>query len=311
MDRIAMLGTDWRVNATQQWGILLHPLGELNAGEYIFQASDDIKEMRRRSYGVYVQLFINVIVLHIFLHNLICSAKMLYVRYNSVSIWCCAIQTFAGLVFSAFSLSLGLPGGASCRVVMWCVAVCFVCGTLCTNTALLHKAYLAHNRSKKLLVAGIVLMLPQPYIVYCVWDSPITIDGSTGCLIHYSINFPWIKFGLDAPLNLVFSAAFLVVIYRQYKQFGSIAWEKLMSDGMQIMFLIILSNTICMMCALLEVAGIFSVVFFVFDWIITSFLLVQHCNTFRHQANSSLAMKPRTAFALSDISQIVTASSDM
>jgi hypothetical protein len=266
IDRIAMLGEAWKVNATRQWGILLHPLGELNAGEYIYQANGDVEEMRRRSHGVYMQLLINVVMLHTFLRNLIHSVKMLYARYDSVPTWCCAIQAFAGLLFSALSMSLVLPGGVSCRVAAWCIAVCVVCNTLCTGTALLHKAFLAHNRNKRLLTAGILLMLPQPYIIYCIWNSPTTVDGSIGCLLHYPPYFPWVKFGLDAPLNLVFSVAFLMVIYQHYRQSESVAWSKLMRNGIQTMCLIVLSNIVCMVCTAFEVAGLFSEMFFVFDW---------------------------------------------
>ncbi|KAI9591521.1 hypothetical protein BDF19DRAFT_426197 [Syncephalis fuscata] len=305
LDRLAMLGEEWKVNATRQWNILLHPLGELNAGDYIFQASDNVEEMRQRSRGVYMQLFINVIVFYIFTRNFVHSAKMLCTRCNSVPNWCCIIQTLAGLVFSAFSLSLVLPGGASCRTTMWCVAVCFVCSTLCTSTALLHKAFLAHGRHAGLLVLGILLMLPQPYIIYVMWSSPTTVDGSIGCLLHYPASFPWIKFGMDAPLNIIFSIAFLIVIHQHYKQFGSSAWGELIRNGTQTMCYIIISNIVCMTLAAFEIAGLFSEMFFVFDWIITSFLLVQHCETFHNQSN--LSMKPKTIAILQGFSQIITA----
>jgi hypothetical protein len=70
----------------------------------------------------------------------------------------------------------------------------------------------------------------------------------------------------DAPINIGFSVAFLMVIFRQYKRLGDGCWKKLAHDGMATIMLIVLSNTLCMIGNILSMLGHFTDMLYLFDW---------------------------------------------
>ncbi|RKP04885.1 hypothetical protein THASP1DRAFT_33298 [Thamnocephalis sphaerospora] len=285
--REGLLETGWEDNATYHWGIPLHPLGELNTIEYVMEAQGDLPEMRARTRGALMQLSVNVVANYVFFRNMIISAKMLHRRPHVLATWCCLIQALAGIAYTIFALTLTMPGGPSCRVTLWNIGIGLAISPICVSIVLLQKAYIVHNRNRWLLIIGSVLILPQPLVTYYAWSSPAVMVPITACLSYYPRYFPWVKFATDAPINTVFSLAFLIVVYRQYRQFGSGAWARLVRNGIQTMCLIVLSNFICMLCAALEVLGLFSEMFIVLDWILTSLLLVHHCGNLRSTATLS------------------------
>ncbi|RKP06993.1 hypothetical protein THASP1DRAFT_24781 [Thamnocephalis sphaerospora] len=170
---------------------------------------------------------------------------------------------------------------------MWAVGVGLAVSPMCVSAVLLQKAYVVHGRSRLLLAIGIALILPQPVITYYLWLHPTVMDHTTACTTVYPQFFPWLKFGLDAPINVVFSVAFLIVVYRQYRLFGSGAWARLVRNGIQTMGFIVLFNFVCMFAAATEVLGLFSQMFFVMDWAVTSLLLVHHCSNLRSKTSLS------------------------
>ncbi|RKP07608.1 hypothetical protein THASP1DRAFT_24269 [Thamnocephalis sphaerospora] len=305
IDRNLLLKDGWEKNATYQWGIALHPLGELNALDYITEAQGDIEEMRARNGSLSLQSAFNVICTYLFVRNLFLAVSMLYKRPKMLAGWCCVLQAIAGLVYSISSLAVYLPDGPSCRIALWLVGVGSSISVLCVGTALLQKAYLVHHRNKWLLGFGIFLLLPQPAFTYMVWNSPGVMSSAGGCLSCYPTYLPWAKLAMDMPINLVFSIAFLMVVYQQYRQFGSAAWKQLVHNGIQTMCLIVFSNIICMFCVAFEVIGIFSEFFFIFDWTITSVLLVHHCTTLR--LSKADAHKPHTQNVVRELANIKTA----
>ncbi|RKP07609.1 hypothetical protein THASP1DRAFT_30576 [Thamnocephalis sphaerospora] len=305
IDRDALLQDGWEKTATYQWGIALHPLGELNALNYITKAQGDIEEMRARNSGLSLQTLCNVICTYLFMRNLLLAVSMLYKRPKMLAGWCCVLQTIAGLVYSISSLAVYLPDGPSCRIALWLVGVGSSISVLCVGTALLQKAYLVHHHNKWLLGFGITLLLPQPIFTYIVWTSPVVMTPWGGCLSCYPTYLPWAKLAMDMPINLVFSISFLVVVYQQYRQFGSAAWKRLIRNGIQTMCFIVLSNMICMLCVAFEVFGMFSEFFFIFDWVITSILLVHHCTAMRF--STSEPHKPHTRNILHELDSIKTA----
>ncbi|RKP06940.1 hypothetical protein THASP1DRAFT_24823 [Thamnocephalis sphaerospora] len=294
LKREGLLEAGWEKNATYQWGIPLHPLGELNTIEYVMSAQGDIPEMRVRARGVFTQLSVNIIANYVFFRNLIISAKMLYRRPHILATWCCLIQALAGVTYTIFALTLTMPGGPSCRVTLWIVGVGLAISPICVSIVLLQKAYIVHARNRHLLIIGSILILPQPFVTYFAWASPATMVPSISCLSYYPSYAPWVKFATDAPINAASSVAFLIVVYRQYRQYGSGAWARLVRNGIQTMCLIVLSNLLCMLCAALEVLGLFSEMFIIMDWILTSLLLVHHCGNLR--ATASLSNKPRVYY---------------
>jgi hypothetical protein len=204
--------------------------GWLNGYEYIlyghegpavFQVPTDPDEFnawklmaRERIQGVYIQFIMSCTVFWIFFHNSRTAAKELYVRYRSLPAWCIAIQSFLGIIYGVW-LAYGflLPGGPSCRTSTDFTITSLAISTLCMNTTLLIKAYAVHQRNKLLLYTGILAMLPSPpAIIYVItMQTPAVITPAGGCVTKYPPYFPWLKFGLEVPVNVLFSVAFIIV----------------------------------------------------------------------------------------------------
>ncbi|RKP08313.1 hypothetical protein THASP1DRAFT_23671 [Thamnocephalis sphaerospora] len=273
----AVLGVDWEQNATRLWNIPLHPMGELNTINYMAGAPDTPENTRHRIHGAFMQLPLIPLVTYLFVRGFIISVRMVHRRPAMLAGWCCLVQTFAGVVYGLVGFLFFMPSGITCRHYVWYIGSSVTLSTLCVGITLLQRAYLVHRRSKWLLTAGVLLLIPQPLTVYFVWTSPVIMTPQIGCLSYYPSYFPWIKLGIDLPINVLFSTAFIIVVYRQYRLLGSAAWAHLVRNGIQTMCAIVLSNIICVLGTSLSVFGQLSQMLFVLDWIITSILLVRHC----------------------------------
>ncbi|RKP09769.1 hypothetical protein THASP1DRAFT_22414 [Thamnocephalis sphaerospora] len=137
-----------------------------------------------------------------------------------------------------------LPHGPSCRVVFWLGSLCITVSMVAANTLLLAKAYLAHQRNRWLLAAGaLLIVIPSPVNIWAIcFCSHLVLTPDIGCLMVFPDYYPWLKFGLDAPLNIIFSVAFLLVVHRQYRKCGTDLWAQLGRDGLAVMLLVVASN---------------------------------------------------------------------
>ncbi|RKP10610.1 hypothetical protein THASP1DRAFT_27623 [Thamnocephalis sphaerospora] len=277
IDRLTLLENNWEKNASYIWGIPLHPLGEMNAITYVLQAQDDLAQMRLRTHGFMLQALINTVISVIFVRNFILSVRIMRQSPFALAGWCCLLQAMAGMTFAGIAMMGFVPSGPSCRQVLWIAGAGLTLSPFCISTVLLQRAYLAHNRNRYILILGAVLLFPQLLYAYYAWISPTIMVPGIGCISCYPPYVPWMKLCIDAPINILLSVAFILVVYRQYRQFGSAAWARLVHDGIQIMCLIVVSNLVCMIFAAVELIGLLSEFFFVLDWVVTSTLLVRHC----------------------------------
>jgi hypothetical protein len=278
-DRKNLLEDGWEENADTLFGIKLYPGGEYNAIEFMEKLNGDIEAMRNLHFNIGRQTAVNVICIFVFFRNLRISIRMITKRPDVLAGWCCTIQSIVGLTMLFTFISVEFPFGSCCRELDWVGGACLTILPWCTSAVLLHKAYIVHNRNKWLLAIGIILLLPQAYTWYAFWTTPTIIHPSFGCLAVYSDSLPIIKMAIDAPINVIFSIIFIRVVYQQYRKFGSEAWARLAREGIQTMCMVVAVNVSCMLCTLFEIAGTFSIQFFVIDCIATSVLLVNHCSS--------------------------------
>ncbi|RKP05080.1 hypothetical protein THASP1DRAFT_33089 [Thamnocephalis sphaerospora] len=266
----------------------IHPLGELNYNDYLVQSAT-MAEARERMRGLSVQLMLEVVAFCFFMRNFYYSIIMLYQAPRRLAVWCCVLQTVPSVTFSAgFALAIIAPHGPSCRAAIWVVVVGLIISADAANVLLLTKAYLVHQRNRWLLVAGILLIIPSPLAIWVIWyRSYMVMTPEVGCLVKYPLYFPWLKFGLDAPINIIFSISFLLVVYRQYRQHGSNCWKDLARDGLITMLVVVTSNLICAFGTAFTVLGDLSEMFWVGDWVVTSTLLVEHVRKLPHTASDA------------------------
>ncbi|KAI8049209.1 hypothetical protein BDF22DRAFT_657857 [Syncephalis plumigaleata] len=261
------------------------PLGNLNAIEYIMSADGSKEEYQRRSVGVHLQLISIMALLFIFIYNSYRSVRMTFKRSHKVSSWCCLVNTLTGIFYVAgAALTHHMPYGPSCRTVVWAAIIGMTIATMSMNTLLLERAYLAHQRSRFLLIFGVLLIIPAPTLIYRAWLEVVaTFSPSSGCYAKYPASFPSFRLLIDLPPNLVFTCAFVMVIYQHYQRFGDRCWKRLARDGVVTMLLVVISNLICMLCNVFSTFGEMSDVLFIVDWAVTSTLAVE--NTYRMSAS--------------------------
>ncbi|RKP27534.1 hypothetical protein SYNPS1DRAFT_26815 [Syncephalis pseudoplumigaleata] len=266
----------------------------------------DLRAIQRRSKGVHLQLILVVMLLMVFLRNTFCSIKLLVKSPRKLAHWGCFISTFAGIVYlCCFALPHHLPGGPSCNKVIWGAVSGLCVSTMSTNSILLERAYLANQRNKWFLLAGILLIVPAPMLLVVTYlHVTPTFNPSSGCYITFNVLFPYFRLLIDLPPNMVFSAAFSIVIYRQYKRFGDRCWKRLAREGMVTMVFVVMSNFTCMVCNVLNVFGEATDVLFIVDWWITTTLLVESTRRIyssRRRATTTTRDSSSTALRTQDI----------
>ncbi|RKP07169.1 hypothetical protein THASP1DRAFT_31020 [Thamnocephalis sphaerospora] len=265
-DMLPLLGKDWEKNATYFGRIPLHPLGEQTLFAYLTIGRDYSNEQRTRFNGINMQIVSSMLALWMFLRCTQSAVSMVYTNPSRLVSWCCLLHSLSGTIYVVVVLSSLSPLGATCRQTVWLSAVVAVVGDLCLTAVLLYQAYLVHHRCYKILFLGALVVIPAPFTTYVAWTSPVIFVPSCGCTLVYPYYFPWMRFAPFAPMNIFLSSMFLAVVYRQYCRFGSAAWERLVREGVQLILLMAITNTVCLFCAAFEALEMFSGVFLLVNW---------------------------------------------
>ncbi|RKP09626.1 hypothetical protein THASP1DRAFT_28569 [Thamnocephalis sphaerospora] len=245
----------------------IHPLGELNYNGYLAQA-ESIDEARARLQGVSLQLMLDTFALCIVMRNFCHSMLLLCRAPHKLAAWCCISQTLPAIVFLMMgSFGIISPHGPSCRSTIWIGCAGLIISADAANALLLAKAYRVHRCNRWLLAIGILLILPSPVFTWIVvYHCHITLTPTAGCLFVFPSYLPWLKFALDAPINIFFSVAFIMVVFQQYRISGVKCWADLGRDGFITMLLVVTSNLICATAVAFGLFGEMAEMFWVGDW---------------------------------------------
>ncbi|KAI9591864.1 hypothetical protein BDF19DRAFT_453718, partial [Syncephalis fuscata] len=298
------LGTEWKRNATYAMGIPLHPSGEMSIHTYMTEFPDNAKLMRARIQALYFQAMAVIMMLFLFARNFKIAVSMIIARRNTLTPWCCLIPSVIGLILCVLTISALFINGANCRILVWITGFGVTSTVICNCFILLQKAYLILMRQRWVLLVGLSFTLPQiSYLILVLTICPVTIEEKKGCVYHYPPYLPWLWFGVTTPINMFLSGVFCHVAYKQYKLFGSNAWNRISRDGIQTMCLAASCNIVCAALILFEVGGNLSTLSYIADWLLTSTILINHCQTMRNMADCT--NQPKTEY-LKHISQIAT-----
>ncbi|KAI9592987.1 hypothetical protein BDF19DRAFT_450051 [Syncephalis fuscata] len=242
------------------WGFIdLNPKGEVSTWEFLLQHTNR-EDAQQRAFSCYIQGFINTIFLVVFVRNTWHASKLIYYKHTSSASWCCFLQAFMGLIVEGINVLAILPGAVPCRLTIWMSSLGMVVSSICVSICLLIRAYIIADRSRVLLV-------------------PSTNTVEFACIVTFPSYFPWYRFVLDITINCIFSIIFLRVIIAQYRKVGSDCWKKLKVDGVVYLFGVVLSNIFCAIVTAFKLAGDLSEMTFLFDWVLTSSLLIhQHAS---------------------------------
>ncbi|KAI9594834.1 hypothetical protein BDF19DRAFT_443817 [Syncephalis fuscata] len=291
------IGTEWIKNAsTTLWRI----------PHFLSEDLNDIKLTRARLVAVMPQLIINLLIGCFFIRNLTIAFKMVFAHPRYLSNWCCLIPSILGTCGSIMTSAIVYPiSGINCRILIWYFEFSISISNLCSGTIVLQNAYLIMRKQRWILKIGIPFMLPQLVMFAVTWSvCPVTLTTHSGCQVNYPSLVLWIWFILLTPINTFFSIIFIYVVHKQYRTFGSDAWRHLARNGTQIMTFVVLCNLFCATTILFNFSGSFSELFFLIDWIITSTLLIMHCQNIKQAVHMST--RPNTRFMV-HVSQIETA----
>ncbi|KAI9593488.1 hypothetical protein BDF19DRAFT_424392 [Syncephalis fuscata] len=252
-----------------------NPLGEISEGDF-FMRHTSLGDAKLRAHSCFAQVVVNVILIAVFTQNTWQAAKLVYLKHTSVASWCCILQALLGLATAVVNITTAFPEGLSCRITIWMASVGIVISNICVNTCLLLKAYVIADRNRFLLAIGSFITLLNPGIVWIVFvDSPVQNTVDSACSVDFPPYFPWFRFVLDISSNSIFSAVFLHVVIKQYRQQGKKCWQKLKSDGLIYLFGVVFSNIFCALLVASQLAGKLGNMFILIDWMLTSFLLIR------------------------------------
>ncbi|KAI8050479.1 hypothetical protein BDF22DRAFT_695154 [Syncephalis plumigaleata] len=318
---VSAYNLDWQKDASTLWGIPLNPTGEMYTTEFIMETINDLGITRARLLGILLQICCNTIMMFMFANNFRISLNVVKCMPHFISGWCCLISASLGISWGLSVIAFAFDV-FNCRIIIWFFALLILLSSLCNSAIVLQKVYLVFVKSKLVLVMGIILVLPQIVLLpLSLRLSYVTMDiqGGCGAKFHYLMPIYW--FATTIPINLLFSATFSVIAYKQYKKYGSDAWRRLTRKGIQTMCLVVACNISCATCIVIQVAGDFSEMFFIVDWwvmpcvhalstdlfsftpirLVTSTVLSIHCNaggkrTFRssHQGDARSTIQTMT-----------------
>ncbi|KAI9593035.1 hypothetical protein BDF19DRAFT_498023 [Syncephalis fuscata] len=136
--------------------------------------------------------------------------------------------------------------------------------------------------------------------IHCIF----TIETKVGCVDYHPKLFLWYWFSVSMPDNILLSALFSRIALKQYRMFGSDMWKRLARDGLQIMSMTVLCNTICYAFIAFRIGGDNAELLFVVDWMIIATLLAKRCERMRKIRDES--NRPKTEYMIG-VSQITTA----
>ncbi|KAI8050942.1 hypothetical protein BDF22DRAFT_114314 [Syncephalis plumigaleata] len=225
----------WQVNATQLFGILLHPDGEVDTFKFMVE-NVKIDDPNHPVLGTWRQLLFVMIVVTLFASNLPIALRMVFKRPKQLVGWFCLTPPVFALIWGFFS-SIGLLYEmANCRQIVWLLAFSLTLSSISNSGIMLQKAYLIMFRQRWVLIVGIIFILPQISIFILTWEiCPVTYDVNRGCTFYYPYYLPLIWMAVEAPSCVMFSLIFSYVAYKQYKLFGSDVWKRLARDGILLM----------------------------------------------------------------------------
>ncbi|KAI8050466.1 hypothetical protein BDF22DRAFT_745340 [Syncephalis plumigaleata] len=276
-------------------GIPLHPLGEVDTVAYMTEFPDNLETA-----AVLLSTFI-------FIRNLKITIGMVMSRTRTLSSWCCLAPALMGTAFGITVVYALLFSGLCCRKIFWLSGFINTMAIMCNSIVLLQKAYLVLCRKRWIAIFGTIFTLPQlGFLVIVVVCCPVTIEPNLGCVLYYPTYLPLYWFLASMPISLFFSAIFSHIAYRQYSMFGSDAWKRLARDGIQTMCLAVICNVVCGIIIVFQIGGNYAIMFYVADWLLTSTILLNHCQNMRKA--SKLPNRPKTRHLIK-LSQIPTSKS--
>ncbi|RKP07591.1 hypothetical protein THASP1DRAFT_24290 [Thamnocephalis sphaerospora] len=211
--------------------------------DYVLLARDNPREMIARHLGQCYQLAIGICAFWAFLSNTLRVMRLLTVHQRLAVRWICFIQAASGTVFGATMASISLPGGAGCQIFVW------ICGPLMSLSTFLP-------------------------LVVILQKVKVLMTTDYGCSADVPAYYPWLRLGLDLPINLLFSTAFLHVVISNYTRHRSMAWKELSRDGVMYMLFTAILNIVSAIVIASQLLKGYSQYVYTLEWYLSSYIII-------------------------------------
>ncbi|KAI9591917.1 hypothetical protein BDF19DRAFT_453483 [Syncephalis fuscata] len=247
--------------------------GELNGYQFIMEAYGDNTVFRRP-----ISCLIMILC---FVRNAYRAICAMCKNPRKIAPWCCITMTVGGIL------------SPSCSSGVLQILVGMTLYTMATNCILFERAYLAQQKSRWILAAGVLAVaIPGPAYAVAIWYlATPTISEFIGCHTTKHYMLPYIRIMLDLPAHIIFSVVFFLVLYKRYKTYREGCWKHLARDGVITMLLVIASNIICCLVNTIAIAKDVGDMFYIMDWLVASTLLVEY----QYKISSSAYIKKTSA----------------
>jgi hypothetical protein len=265
-DGASLDGGDKHQQKAASLELLDDPHGELGSYDYMMLAIHQPEILHQRFVISCLQLLVDVTILCLAIHLLRRAVKLVISRPRVVPIRCLIIQCLLGVIFGLVALTSYFPSGAGCATTIW-VAGCGVVLSGCLATiCILYHVYYVYEADTIVLYVGIPLSTLHTIVCFILGSqSTIFNSNDTGCTVVFIDEFPAVRSLPDILAKFALSVAFILVIYKNYKRYGSKCWTMLLSDGIQYASLVILSNVICAIVIISEFSPLHTQPFLLFD----------------------------------------------
>ncbi|KAI8050222.1 hypothetical protein BDF22DRAFT_143371 [Syncephalis plumigaleata] len=271
--------TEWVKNASYFLGIPLHPFGEINVLDYYAQDSS-LARQPSKLLGSRLQISFGVLLTYILVYNTLRSVKMVIKRPRTIASWCCFLPCSTGVITALMFLALHLGYSFNCRHLTWALVMGVSVANICNCLLLLQKAYLVLDRKRWILYASAPFILMQAsYGLVTIATTFTMFSPELGCTIYYQYFMVWYWFAPTFSINLLYSAIFCRIAFKQYQRNKSDAWKRLTREGIQIMCLAALCNITC--CIIVKSTSTkynlnFNVLY-IADWVLINTILIRYC----------------------------------
>jgi hypothetical protein len=242
------------------------PDGKLGSYEYMMLAIDHPELMRQRFMISCQQLVIDITIFLLMTHLLIRAIKLVISRPRAVPVWCLIVQCLLGVTFGMVALTTYVPSGAGCATAVWTASSSIIVSGFLVTICLLYQVHYVYSENNYVLYVGIPLGITHMVLCFIVWAPTNVLNtNETGCTMEFVEEFPIIRSTPDILIKLTLSAAFVYIIHKNYKRYGSKCWTMLRRDGIQYASLVILSNLTCAILVICKVSPLYIPAFFLLD----------------------------------------------
>ncbi|KAI8055328.1 hypothetical protein BDF22DRAFT_676564 [Syncephalis plumigaleata] len=249
-----------------------------NTIQYFQHNAKDLETTRVLYHSLVRELFFDVIMLIVFLHNFLRILPVLHTYKYKIAPLCCLTISITGVIYmGGFSLQMKAFTGPSCRIVASTALAGLTVNAVASSIFMMEHAYMVHNRNRVLLMGGAISALSCIITTAIYWSSFNGGFTPTGtCHANFPFTYSYVRYIIEVTGLTIFFMAFMYVVYRQYTYDKAACWSKITRIGVLTILLLLLIRLFFSLSIAFKLLGASSSYLLIFDWLFTSTLLSEY-----------------------------------